>query len=167
VGQINKIPLGYLNMLGSQTGGKNPFNSLEEVLPMVDMVPFYHAQAMKCITASYTPSSLLDSQFVRVPDDEAWMVYGVFNRELTISASDSVRWQNVIGGLPKSGLDAYTCYCDGVLLQNTASTALLASGINFPVPIPLQAGGQVSQVFADGAGNRASTLMVLAAVFKA
>lgn len=165
MGQINKIPLGFLNMLGSQTGGKNPFNVNEVVAPTVEMIPFYHAQAMQIMSTNFTPAGNLDSQTIVVPNDESWFVYVINNSELTTLGNDSIRWQIGITA-PKSGNTNIPIHTDPVSLGGGAAVTQIASAVRFNPPLPLVAGTIIRQTVVDLVGARNMFLQVYAAVFK-
>jgi len=166
MGQINKIPLGYLNMLGAQTGGKNPFNASEILAPTQEMTPFYHAQNMRTIQASGVAVQG-GSRTVTVPADEVWFIYHIQNFWTTAIAADEIRFQNAIS-FPNSPSTGHTIHAtDDPLSATAAAASMVGDGVLFPQPLPVTQGTTITQIYryVNGAGNNA-ILQVLAAIFK-
>lgn len=169
MGQINKIPLGYLDMLRSQTGGKNPFFASETVNPVVDMTPFYHALEMdgSSVTLAYT--GVGDSVDITVPSDEAWFVYTWGFSAQASANTDRVHWLVNVLRLP--GGSAVIGPLIASTIQSSSApdnqTGFMVGSVQFPVPIPLTAGAIIRSTVAGQTGSSTATISVLAAKFKA
>ena len=75
--QVNRIPIGYLDLVGNETQGKNPFESLESLRPTVSMDQFYLGQTLGNVNATFTNSGIGVVSFTDVPSDELWILLSV------------------------------------------------------------------------------------------
>ena len=168
MGQINKIPLGYLNMLGSQTGGKNPFFAAEQVNPTVEMSPFYHAQAMSVSTDVLVGVAVGDQVIRTVPDNEAWMLYGWGFSYIALSAGNKQYFRLDLSRLPRSSTTTLNHFLAILRHENVLAVGdLTGSSIYFDNPIPLTAGSQLVTTLASRNGNITHTISYLYAKFTA
>lgn len=72
--QINRPPIGLQSLLGSKNFGENPSNLAQQVLPAVDMFPFWASQVLKFEKVSGNSTgvgSLIETQ---VPNGKTWGV---------------------------------------------------------------------------------------------
>jgi len=72
--QINRPPVGLQGLLGSQNFGQNPNDLAQQVLPIVDLFPFWSSQTLKFDKQTGTSAgggSLIETQ---VPTDKTWGV---------------------------------------------------------------------------------------------
>lgn len=143
MGAINKIPLGLLNMLGSQTGGKNPFDLAEVVRPTVDLTPFYHAQAFKTTAVSLAYAAVGDNVQMEVPAGESWFLYSIGVTILSVAGADRASFGVYLRDLPKSGTDA-TLIWNTRELADVVAGDLLSDSVRLPVVLPLTAGMELS-----------------------
>lgn len=74
---ISRRPSGLLDLLLTQQQGKNPSTLLDDVLPVLEMRPFYAQDRLTverealAVTASGIQATQID-----VPQGESWMVFG-------------------------------------------------------------------------------------------
>jgi len=87
---INRIPLGFLGMLGSQTQGKNPFEASEVVAPTIEMTPFYHAQAIRTAFVQLNNAAVNNAAQITVPANKAWMLYSANVRAVAAANNDFI-----------------------------------------------------------------------------
>ena len=168
MGQINKIPLGYLNMLGSQTGGKNPFFAAEQVNPTVEMAPFYHGSAMAVSTDVLVSTAPGDEVTRFVPANEAWFLYSI-GASGSVLGSSAVRDLQVnLQHLPRSSSPTLPGQI-ATLTSSTASAAgdVIAASQLFPVPIPLIAGTSIQTIINRRSGATTMTISYVYAKFTA
>lgn len=79
--QINRPPLGLQGLLGTQSFGQNPGEALQEVRPIVDMLPFWQTQLLRAATAvgqRDTPGLINNLESGVTQDvNSYWMLYAV------------------------------------------------------------------------------------------
>lgn len=145
--QINRIAKGFLDLVGAQTGGRNPSDSSDLVAPTIDMTPFYHSDKFGIVSHSITPAALGPQTALVVPSNEAWMLYGIGWSQLILNAADRAKYTVGLGSLPNSNPSA-----DGGqpiwefdrIATGLATPQSLAAAVQFPVPFPLQPGARFS-----------------------
>jgi hypothetical protein len=166
VGQINKIPLGYLNMLGSQTGGKNPFVANDQVSPNVEMAPFYHAHGMRAASDVLAATAVGDSVIRTVPDNEAWFLYSYGWLSTITSLADRLKLILQVSRLPQGG----TAACIYTTVENQtpqSQPTSMGEAFMFPVPIPLLPGSRLTTTVTHIVNNQTMTISYLVAKFTA
>ena len=166
MGAINKIPLGLLNMLGSQTGGKNPFDLAEIVRPTVDLTSFYHAQALKTSAVSLVYTAVGDNVQMEVPAGEAWFVYTIGVSVTSVTGADRAAFGVYLRDLPKSGVAA-TLIFNTRELNDVVAGDILSDSVRFPVPLPLTAGMELSLLTHSLTNSRTVFMTALYATFQA
>ena len=170
MGSINKIPLGFLSMIQSQTGGKNPSQSADFVSPVIDMSEFYHAQNLSNEWVQLVHVGVNVSSTIEVPSDEAWFLWaiGVVQPHQT-SAVDFV-WGSVgLNRLPKSGLiQPVELFTFKIGPTSGAANGRMEQGVTFGQRIPLVSGTQIQTSITDRAavGARTLTTNLLVSKFK-
>lgn len=88
--QINRPPIGLQSLLGSKNFGQNPSELAQQVVPTVDLYPFWASQQLRfnrdTVTAVAGQGSVVETT---LPQDETWGILSVaFGAEILISASD-------------------------------------------------------------------------------
>jgi len=73
--QTNRIPSGFLDLVGAETGGKNPNQYTDAVRSSVDMRELYLGQTLGSDTHTFVVASEgQTSGLMVVPQDEAWLL---------------------------------------------------------------------------------------------
>lgn len=167
MGQINRIPIGYLDMLGSQTGGKNPFDAADVVNPVIAMQPFYHAQGMSIESApAFVVNALLDFAQLEVPQNEVWFVYNVSCQAAFTTAAGAVELVYSLFSTPAGVPNNSMVIGDTGLLNATLAVAVIGNAIQFPTPLPLVAGSRLRATVGDFTGTAVTTITFAALVAK-
>lgn len=92
MGQVNRIPSGFLDLLGVQSLGKNPPSFNDALIPIVDLTELYLAQTLSVHTEDFFHSAVTNQITVRVPEGETWILRSV-GLEPTIHTATSMREQ--------------------------------------------------------------------------
>jgi len=77
VGQVNRIPSGFLDLLGVESLGRNPPAFSDAVAPVVVMNELYLAQTLSTHTIDLTHNVTGDQALVTVPAEETWILRSV------------------------------------------------------------------------------------------
>ena len=172
MGQVNRYPPGFLDLIGAQQQGKTPPDSSEVLVPTVEMLEFYAAYALSGIRLDATAGA--PATFVlSVPDDEAWLLRGVGVRVTLPLATDFEQWSMQLGLLPRfssAGLatESSARIWTSRLLQNQAAAQDATDGELFDSPVLLVPGTNVTLSLEqrDATAARTTELSVLASVLK-
>lgn len=166
MGQINRIPLGYLDMLQSQTGGKNPFDASESVVPVVEMSPFYQMQHFGGSVHVGNSAPVNTVNQLIVPQGVVWFLHGSSYFWTAIAPLDSASFRMVLRNLPQSGSALIPIH----MFQTQVAIAIgdrASDSILFPNLIPLQGGTQINwHVESNTGGNRSTQFHVSYYEFK-
>jgi len=77
---FNRLPRGLLGLLDAKVGGQNPQELTDELRPVLEMFPFYHAQFRDALSgqtagnAVVGTNSLATGSLTGPPADELWWV---------------------------------------------------------------------------------------------
>jgi len=167
MGQVNKIPLGFLNMLSSQTGGRNPPEYADSIVPTVEMTPFFHSPALRIVFNNIAVGTGLVNTFhsIPVPENKAWFVYGWAFDRLQALGTDEFQVAFGIGGMTTPGfmaLHTSPIVGPGLAIGDRQSYAALSESV-----IPLTSGMSVQLRFLHVAGTQAAQFQALVAQFDA
>jgi len=77
VGQVNRIPNGFLDLLGVQSLGRNPPLFSDAISPVVDIFELYAAQTLSVHSVDWLHTVTGDSTVLFVPEGETWMLRGL------------------------------------------------------------------------------------------
>lgn len=164
--QINRIPLGYLNMLQAQTGGKTPFETFDQVMPAIGMDEFYLAQGLSIESDNFTAIANNQLFSIAVPAGEVWLVRHISVQQTAILAADQAQWQVGLRQLPKSAISAIVLETSPILNATTA-LELLQFGVPIQQPFFLQAGSEIFVVVQNVVNFRNTFILALVAKFSA
>jgi hypothetical protein len=167
MGQINRIPLGYLGMLGTKTGGKNPFVSAEQVNPVVEMTPFYHAQGLSIETGSLTFVNVLEFVDLTVPSDEAWFVYAVSVQSGFTLVGDRLGVIFSLFSTPAGPPNNSMVIGQSGLLELVGAIGTVGEAVQFPNPLPIVGGSKLRCTVTDSNVGKTLLFSALVAKFKA
>lgn len=141
--QINRIPRGYLDFIGAQTGGKNPPDASDSVAPVIDMTPFYQAQTMAMVNDTLSHTVVGSSLLVRVPENQTWLLWSASVRS-TYPANSFDQFEFIIQELPRGDvidIASFPSVFNTRLMGNLAVAGQRdIDSTSFPVPYPMAAG---------------------------
>lgn len=89
--QINRPPVGLQSLLGSQNFGDNPSDLAQQVLPQIDLFPFWAQQSLELAYETATSAGNGSIIELRVPDGKIWGMLGADFGEDMIVANDDCK----------------------------------------------------------------------------
>ena len=168
--RINRIPLGYLDLVGTETGGKTPSDASEEVSPVVEMEEFYSAITLSSEQFSFNNNVVGDFGQSDVPDGEIWKVYSIGVNELRATALDMSDIAVFFGRLTRSdSAGNFALMFDTGKLINDFATGRASASILLPRPVHLASGSRVLAQVQDRTGTaplRVTDISLLVAKFE-
>jgi len=105
---INRIPVGYLDLVGTQTGGKTPSQANEIVAPVVEMLGFYGQQAAAALAITMNHAAVPSQFTTEVPSDECWHLLSCAVRENQPAGTERSIWCVGVNNLPRSSVSSDT-----------------------------------------------------------
>lgn len=102
--QTNRIPFGFLDLVGAETGGKTPPFYSDELKPSVDMTELYLQHTHAGIRTSVSQSNVADFSSLLVPTDESWMLRAASFRTAVAVTNQIEVWQFSFTRLPRDDL---------------------------------------------------------------
>lgn len=169
MGQINRIPRGYLDLVGTETGGKNPSDSSETVSPIVDMSELYSSQALRSINFAINSLVVGSSSNILVPSEETWLLYSAGMHVTSPLLGDQDNVALFAGQLPRGGPAAGFALLWRAELLSIGVAQTPTDTILFPVPLTFQGGTKfITTVHqrAGGTANRVVNVTLLIAALK-
>lgn len=169
MGQINRIPVGYLDLVGTETGGKNPSNAPEVVSPTISMDQFYAAQTLRSQNFATNNTAVGNNNFIEVPAGESWIVYSVSADVIQPTSTDLDSVVVALRSLPRADSAAATASIANFLLDGIAGGDHPVDTTRFPVPFILTSGIEVIAEISGrvgGAANRVVNISLLTGVLR-
>ena len=157
-------------MLGTETGGKNPSQASEVVAPVVDMTRLYDGQALSIEAAGGTPAAIGETRIISVPQNEAWIIYGVGFNQTVVVVTDGILVSFAIDGAFLSGDSGFHFVArspDMIATGLSVGNSSLTFSHQFPVPFQLAGGGELVMKVEDASNFRFNTVTWLVAKFDA
>jgi len=109
VGQVNRIPNGFLDLLGVQSLGRNPPLFSDAISPTVDLTEFYSGQTLSSHTEDLTHTAEDDQVVVFVPEGETWFLRAVsFQSAILASTQQYEAWQFTVDNLAREATGGAT-----------------------------------------------------------
>lgn len=150
--QINRVPFGLQDLLGSQNFGDNPSELSQVVAPTLDMTPFLTAERTSYSYLSLTLAANAEIGTIVVPEGELWYCLGVgsamkANSGLPANAY-GCRISAFAFNLPTS-TDPAQSHAMGRMVYDEPTPAALTTpqyqyaSFEFPVPIPIFSGSSI------------------------
>ena len=99
--QTNRIPHGFLDLVGAEVGGKTPPVYADLVGPYVDMTELYLAETLAAEGVTFNHGAALATTFVTVPDDEAWLLRALGVNGTLSNTGQLERWRFDLIRLPR------------------------------------------------------------------
>jgi hypothetical protein len=102
---INRNPIGLLDFLQTQSGGRNPDFLQESVRPTIDVEPFYTPDRLRAAVESFSMTTG-QIEFIAVPEGEVWKIltFG-FVTTTTVSSGADIAVQYGIERIPGQGFN--------------------------------------------------------------
>lgn len=92
MGQVNRIPSGFLDLLGAQSQGKTPPLYADVLGPVVDMGELYRGNALSMVVETLAHTTFGNTQDFTVPAGETWLLRAVSSDELLTSTGQFTQW---------------------------------------------------------------------------
>ena len=92
MGQVNRIPRGFLDLIGAQTQGKNPPIFSDGLSPIIDMTPLYLAQTLGTHKENLAHTIAGEQIAVTVPNDEVWLLLSLGTSSLASTLGELEQW---------------------------------------------------------------------------
>lgn len=102
MGIINQIPEGFLDLIKATTGGRNPTVLSDQVVPTVDMTPFYFPRSLSQRFYVGAFSAVGSDAFIEVPNGEIWNLLALDVSYVPVIAGQVIGYQVEIGQLPNA-----------------------------------------------------------------
>lgn len=104
--QTNRIPGGFLDLIGAETGGKNPPRYADLLTPSVEMFELYAGQTLSGATQTVSTVNPGETFDLKVPQNEAWYLRSLSVDVLYSASTRNERWSFWIGSLPREAATA-------------------------------------------------------------
>ena len=145
MGDVNRIPRGFLDLIGGQTQGKNPPVFSDGLSPIIDMTPLYLAQTLGTHKENFTHTGTGDQVAVTVPSDEVWLLLSLGTLAFASVADEFEQWAFIINDvIRETGLAPNLPQIHVTpITQNAIANQLLATGVTLARTIVLQGGMQL------------------------
>ena len=92
MGDVNRIPRGFLDLVGAQTQGKNPPVFSDGLSPIVDMTPLYLAQTLGTHKEIFAHTVAGQQIATVVPSDEIWLLLSLGTSAFASTAGEFEQW---------------------------------------------------------------------------
>lgn len=165
MGQINRIPNGFLDLLGTETGGRNPSSSPELVSPTLRMNELYSSQTLSVVNWATNSTNVGDSNSITIGNDETWILYSASMNTNSPLAGDRDVISMSLDRLPRDAAGAAPPQIFVADLLSLSVDSDPTDALVFPVPFVLGHGVIVRIDVVDrlgGAANRVvnATLLI-------
>jgi hypothetical protein len=135
---INRNPLGLLDFLQTQSGGRNPDFLQESVRPTIDIEQFYWSDRM---FGAREPISMASGQleFIEVPEGEVWKI---LTMGFTVNVVATARFKAtfLIERLEPLGLNGLVVGSVEAVNDTAGTTGDIGAAIQLPVPFIVRSG---------------------------
>lgn len=164
MGQVNRIPSGFLDLLGVESLGRNPPLFSDAISPVVNLTEFYAGQTLSAHSVPFAHSTEDAQTVVFVPEGETWFLRGV-SALSQAAPGTGVRetWAFMLDNLPRQETPAGTTV-EPVIATLELPAALdntdkLCGSLFLPSPIALISGVALKgRIVARSAGTRTTEL---------
>ena len=110
---INREPRGLLDLLLSQSGGRNPDVMLESIRGFIDLEKFYAVDRQRAFSVSFS-DAIGASSFVEVPAGQTWLVdFLGISIDASDNAGDHASMSIGLERIPGQGLNGITLFGSG------------------------------------------------------
>lgn len=145
MGSVNRIPRGFLDLIGAQTQGKNPPIFSDGLSPIIDMTPLYLAETLGAHKLNFAHTTNGEQASVVIPTGEVWLLLSIGTQALATTAGEFEQWAFIINDVIRESGAAPTLPQFHVteVATNTAANQLLATGFTLPSMIVVQGGMKI------------------------
>lgn len=151
--RTNRIPQGFLDVVGAETGGRNPPIYNDELSPSIDMREFYLAQTLGADNSTL----LVNAEGVTldriVPPEQAWLLRAASVFYTSTNAADAVRMTLRVRNTPRAQPGDFPSIWTSRLLAPGATGLRVTDSIEFPSPLLVGSGVTVSWIGEENAGS--------------
>lgn len=163
MGQVNRIPNGFLDLLGVLSLGKNPPAFADQIAPVVDLVDFYSAQTLSGHNHVLNHAAVGDNVEVFVPEGETWFLKGVSIQALFTATTFQEQWRFGFQNPPRSSTGGGTFEPNiwvSRLLTVSLTNREVGDAFYLDNPLPLISGTVLKAkiLFRDGGAARNTEL---------
>ena len=155
MGQINRIPIGYLDLLGTETGGKNPAAAPELISPTLSMNELYASQTLAGKNFALNSVAVGNNNFITVPNDEAWILYGLGANTISPLAGDEDQIGVFLDRMPRSAAPGNVSQLTTFKLISIGVNQTPSETLLFPTPFVIGHGTRVIANIQQRAGGAA------------
>ena len=124
--QINTPPFGLQSLLGSKNFGDNPGELLQEVRPMVDLLPFWGSQFFKALQVTATSAGQGVLVSTQVPEGKNWMIISATAGMEVLSSGDDLTSWVAVDPSP-NGSESHVVASFSIINPNTPGSPVYAT----------------------------------------
>ena len=145
MGSVNRIPRGFLDLVGAQTQGKNPPLFSDGLSPTVDMTPLYLAQTLGTHKEIFSHTIAGEQRATVVPSDEVWWLLSLSTSAFASTANEHEQWAFIINDVIRESGEATNLAQIHVTPRATSLVLnqLLSTGVTLGSTIVLQGGMEI------------------------
>jgi len=161
--QTNRIPGGFLDLIGAETGGKNPSQYSDTLQATIESKELYLGQTLKGNLISQNHAAVGVAADITVPSDEHWLLRCVNVEAVLPLTTDFERWVVGLTRLPRDvGFLHHAVFWSTRLLQTAAAGQFPSDAFMLPDPILCTPGMIVRAILKerDASAARNTTLRI-------
>lgn len=102
MGKLNRVPVGFLDLLDDTAQGKTPPQYADFVQPELDATELYLASSLAVVGQDNTHSSAPTVFTIDVPNDEAWVLRAASVIVTHANIAQGEEWRLSVGLLPRT-----------------------------------------------------------------
>jgi len=165
MGQVNRIPNGFLDLLGVESLGKNPPLYSDAISPTVDLTELYSAQTLSSHTEDFSHTAIDDQVVIFVPEGETWLLRAVgFRSGILTNTNEYEMWEFSLDSLPRGNTGGATSepgiWTSKRVINQLVGGARESDDFTLPAPLALTAGValRAKLLIRDTSGARTTAL---------
>lgn len=145
MGSVNRIPRGFLDLVGAQTQGKNPPIFSDGLSPIIDMTHLYLAQTLGTHKENLSHTVAGEQIATAVPNDEVWWLLSIGTTSLAAVTTEIEQWAFILNDVIREGGAATNLPQIHVtpVMSISVINQLMNSGFTLPSPILIQGGMEI------------------------
>lgn len=161
--QTNRIPFGFLDIVGAETGGKNPPFYSDELSPSVDVTELYLQHTLAGIRTTGSQAIVGDQINFLVPEAETWILRACSFRTAAVAAMTEV-WEFSFTRLPRSDITVGAFPIFWTSTRSRTAPPLLGEFLEdsffFPAPVALPSGTNLNATVIERDALAARTTLI-------
>lgn len=164
--QANRIPSGFLDLIGAETGGKNPPIYADFVQPSVELLELYAAQTLANVNETIAHTAAGTPLTITVTEGETWLLRSC-SVLTTMPAASFERWSVRIRRVPRGDIAQLNGFPDiwtsRMLVPNAVGLQQDHDSFYLPTPLACLAGTEIEFILAerDALASRTSRCQLL------